>query len=91
MNSVFRVQVQVRLRPAIYDPQGEAIRRSLAAAGVEGVVSVRQGKLIELEVQAASAAEAEARVRAIAGRVLSNPVLEDHVVEAVGSAPHRTV
>lgn len=81
MSSSFRAQVLVRLRPSIYDPQGEAIRRSLAAAGVAGVESVRQGKLIELEVEADSAAEAEARVREIAARVLANPVLEDHEVE----------
>ncbi len=81
MSSSFGAQVLVRLRPSIYDPQGEAIRRSLASAGVEGIESVRQGKLIELEVRADSAEEAEARVREIAARVLANPVLEDHVVE----------
>ena len=86
MSSLFRARVLVRLQPAIYDPQGEAIRRSLASAGVEGVESVRQGKLIELEVRAASAGEAEARVREIAARVLANPVLEDHVVE-IGPGP----
>lgn len=81
MSTHFKARVLVRLRPSIYDPQGEAIRRSLASAGVEGIESVRQGKLIELEVRADSAEEAEARVREIAARVLANPVLEDHVVE----------
>lgn len=89
MSATFRAQVLVRLRPSIYDPQGEAIRRSLASAGVGGIESVRQGKLIELEVQAGSAAEAEARVREIAARVLANPVLEDHVVE-VHPGPDRS-
>ncbi len=85
----FRVRVEVRLRPSIYDPQGEAIRRSLASAGVEGVESVRQGKLIHLEVRAPSREAAEARVREIAGRVLANPVLEDHTVEIEADLPER--
>ena len=76
----YRVRVEVRLRPAIYDPQGEAIRRALAGAGAGEVISVRQGKSFDLEIAADSAADAEARARAVARRVLASPVLEDFEV-----------
>lgn len=78
----YRVRVEVRLRPAIYDPQGEAIRRALAGAGAgaEEVISVRQGKSFDLEIAADSAADAEARAREVARRVLASPVLEDFEV-----------
>ena len=76
----YRVRVEVRLRPAIYDPQGEAIRRALAGAGAEEVISVRQGKSFDLEIAADSAADAEERAAAVARRVLASPVLEDFEV-----------
>ena len=75
-----RVRVLVRLRPPIYDPQGEAIRRALGAAGASGVDSVRQGKVFDLEIRAETAEAAEARARELARRVLANPVLEDFTV-----------
>lgn len=76
----YRVRVEVRLRPAIYDPQGEAIRRALAGAGAEEVISVRQGKSFDLEIAANSAADAAERAAAVARRVLASPVLEDFEV-----------
>jgi len=78
----YRVRVEVRLRPSIYDPQGEAIRRALASGGAAGVTSVRQGKLFELELEADSAAAAEEQAAEIARRVLANPVLEDYAVSS---------
>ncbi len=78
----YRVRVEVRLRPSIYDPQGEAIRRALAAGGASGVTSVRQGKLFELELEADSAAAAEEQAADLARRVLANPVLEDCAVSS---------
>ena len=78
----YRVRVEVRLRPSIYDPQGEAIRRALASGGASGVTSVRQGKLFELELEADSAAAAEERAADLARRVLANPVLEDCAVSS---------
>ncbi len=78
-----RIRVLVRLRPQIYDPQGEAIRRALVGSGADGVRSVRQGKMFELEITASTTAEAETKAREVAGRVLANPVLEDFTVEVL--------
>lgn len=85
----YRIRVEVSLRPAIYDPQGEAIRRALRAAGTAEVISVRQGKSFDLELTAAARAEAEERATEVAGRVLASPVLEDfkvRVLSGVSSA-----
>ena len=79
----FRVRVLVRLRPSVYDPQGEAIRRAIAADPRLGAESVRQGKMFDLEVKAKSPSEAKSHAEAIASKVLANPVLEDFSVQVL--------
>lgn len=79
----FRVRVLVRLRPSVYDPQGEAIRRAVAADERLSAESVRQGKMFDLVVKARSPSEAKTRAEAIASRVLANPVLEDFSVQVL--------
>jgi phosphoribosylformylglycinamidine synthase PurS subunit len=71
-----RVTVAVRPKPGILDPQGEALRRSLSGAG-EPVTDVRVGKLFDLEIEAASAADALEIAARLAREVLANPLIEE--------------
>ena len=75
-----RARVHVRLKEGVLDPQGAAIGRALAQLGFAGVGEVRQGKMIELQLDDADRAEAEARVRAMCERLLANPVIETYSV-----------
>jgi phosphoribosylformylglycinamidine synthase len=77
---VTRVTVTVRPKEGILDPQGEALRRSLAAGG-QPVLAVRAGKLFDVEIDAASDAEALALAEQIAGDLLANPLIEEHRVD----------
>jgi phosphoribosylformylglycinamidine synthase subunit PurS len=74
-----RVTVTVRPREGILDPQGEALRRSLAGLGYD-VTDVRAGKVFDLELEAADEADALRIADEISGRVLSNPLIEDYRV-----------
>jgi phosphoribosylformylglycinamidine synthase PurS subunit len=80
---VTRVTVTVRPKEGILDPQGEALRRSLAAGG-QPVLAVRAGKLFDVEIDAASDAEALALAEQIAGDLLANPLIEEHRVDLAG-------
>ena len=71
------------MRPSVYDPQGEAIRRAIATDPRLSADSVRQGKMFDLEVTADSATEAKTRAEEIASKVLANPVLEDFSVRVL--------
>ena len=71
-----KAQVHVRLKDGVLDPQGAAIGRALSQLGFAGVGSVRQGKLIELELDRSDRAAAEADVRAMCEQLLANPVIE---------------
>lgn len=77
-----RVHVRIIPRSGLLDPQGQAVAHALSALGFTGVGDVRVGKAIELEVDAASAAAAEAAVRTMCERLLANPVTEDFTLVA---------
>jgi phosphoribosylformylglycinamidine synthase len=77
----FLAEVFVTLKPAVNDPEGLEIRHGLHILGYEEVDGVRSGKYIQLQVRAASKAAAEARVREMSDRLLSNPVIEQFRVQ----------
>jgi phosphoribosylformylglycinamidine synthase len=76
--------VVVRLKEGLLDPQGKAIEDALPHMGWTNVSNVRVGKHIELEIEAPNDDEAMADVDMIAAQLLSNPVIEDVVVQPVG-------
>jgi phosphoribosylformylglycinamidine synthase subunit PurS len=79
-----KARVAIRLRPDVLDPQGKAIGQALGTLGFSGVDNVRQGKLIELDVEASDAATAKDKVKAMCERLLANPVIEDYEIEIEG-------
>jgi phosphoribosylformylglycinamidine synthase len=76
-----KARVHVTLKPGVLDPQGEAVRHALGALGFDGIAGVRIGKVIELDLEGADAAAAEAEVRAMCDRLLANTVIENYAVE----------
>jgi phosphoribosylformylglycinamidine synthase len=75
-----KATVQVRLKDGVLDPQGAAIGRALNQLGFRGVAAVRQGKLIELELDHGDRARAAAEIRAMCEQLLANPVIETYVI-----------
>jgi phosphoribosylformylglycinamidine synthase len=73
----FDVQVEVRLREGVADPQGQTIERSLPHLGFDGVEGVRVGKSIRFSLDASDEAAARAEVDDMCARFLTNPVIED--------------
>ena len=47
----FSVKVFIRLRPSVLDPAGEAIKSASNKLGVEGIKSLRIGKMIEVKIE----------------------------------------
>lgn len=76
-----KVRVLVRLKPGILDVQGAAVKRALGGLGFTDVADLRVGKVIEVDVDAASAAQARARVDEMCRKLLANPILEDYAIE----------
>jgi len=78
-----KANVFVTLKREVLDPQGDAVQRALASMGMEGLRSVRVGKLVELELDGENRAEVETNVRTMCEKLLANPVIEDFRFEIV--------
>ena len=75
----------VRPKPGILDPQGEAVGGSLRQLGFN-VDAARVGRVIDLELAAATAGEARAEVERMCERLLANPLIESYEVALEGDA-----
>ncbi|KNG92801.1 phosphoribosylformylglycinamidine synthase subunit PurS [Pseudaestuariivita atlantica] len=76
-----KARVHVMLKDGVLDPQGEAVRHALGAMGFGGVGGVRQGKVIELDLDAADEATARAEVEKMCEGLLANTVIERYEIE----------
>jgi len=83
---VTRVVVDVMLKPEILDPAGAAVLGVLPQLGTlgVGVVGIRIGKRIELDIEGGVDDAALERVRALAGTLLANPVIEEFTLRVEG-------
>jgi phosphoribosylformylglycinamidine synthase subunit PurS len=79
-----KARVTVTLKSGILDPQGKAIEGALRSLGVDGVASVRQGKVFDIELEGADKARAEELLKQAADRLLANTVIENYRVEVIG-------
>jgi phosphoribosylformylglycinamidine synthase subunit PurS len=75
-----RATVLVRPKSGILDPQGDAVRSSLEHLGF-AVRDARVGRVIDLELEASSTAEARALVDDMCRRLLANPLIESFEIE----------
>ena len=78
-----KARVTVTLKSGILDPQGKAIEGALRSLGVEGVASVRQGKVFDIEIEGSDRTTAEALLKQAADRLLANTVIENYRVDVL--------
>ena len=79
-----KARVTVTLKAGILDPQGKAIEGALKSLGLNGIASVRQGKVFDIELDGADRAKAEAALKAAAEKLLANMVIENFRIEVIG-------
>ena len=78
-----KARVTVTLKTGVLDPQGKAIQGALRSLGIEGIGSVHQGKIFDLEVETADRDNAERIVKAACDKLLANTVIENYRIELV--------
>jgi len=75
-----KARVIVTLKNGVLDPQGKAIVGALGSLGFDGVGSVRQGKVFDVELDTTDRTKAEANLKAMCEKLLANSVIEDYSV-----------
>jgi phosphoribosylformylglycinamidine synthase PurS subunit len=75
-----KATVLVRPKQGILDPQGEAVQGSLRKLGFS-VGQVRVGRVIDVEVEAASADDARTQVERMCTELLTNPLIESYEIQ----------
>ena len=76
-----KARVTVTLKNGVLDPQGKAIEGALKSLDIEGIASVRQGKVFDIELSVADKNAAEAALKAACEKLLANTVVENYRVE----------
>jgi len=76
-----KARVTVTLKAGVLDPQGKAIEKALGSLGFSGVEGVRQGKVFDVELATGDKSAAEAELKAMCERLLSNTVIENYRFE----------
>ncbi|HJX97609.1 MAG TPA: phosphoribosylformylglycinamidine synthase subunit PurS [Chthoniobacterales bacterium] len=75
-----KVNVIVKPKEAVLDPQGNAVRDAMRHLGMPEVESVRIGKYMEIKLKGENL-DLEKRLRGLCRDLLSNPVIEDYELQ----------
>jgi len=75
-----KVNVIVKPKETVLDPQGNAVRDAMRHLGMPEVRSVRIGKFMEIEIEGVDV-DVEKRLNGLCRDLLSNPVIEDYEMQ----------
>jgi phosphoribosylformylglycinamidine synthase PurS subunit len=78
---IMKARVFITLKDGVLDPQGKAIGHALNNLAFREVGEVRQGKVIDIEIDERDQAKARTRVREMCETLLANTVIEKYEIE----------
>ncbi|MGA8447509.1 MAG: phosphoribosylformylglycinamidine synthase subunit PurS [Roseiarcus sp.] len=76
-----KARVIVTLKSGVLDPQGKAIEGALKGLAIDGLKSVRQGKIFDIEIDGEDHAAARRRLAEACERLLANTIVENYAIE----------
>jgi phosphoribosylformylglycinamidine synthase len=76
-----KARVIVTLKSGVLDPQGKAIEGALRGLAIDGLKSVRQGKIFDIEIDGEDHAAARRRLAEACERLLANTIVENYAIE----------
>ena len=74
-------KIYITLKKDVLDPQGSVIANSLKSLGFNNIEDVRQGKFIEVKLNAENKETANKQLNEMCEKLLANLVIEDYKVE----------
>ena len=76
-----KISATITLKKDVLDPQGKVVNQTLKNMGYNNVVSVRQGKYFEIELNESNKENAKKIVEEISNKLLANVVIEDYKIK----------
>ena len=76
-----KAKIFITLKEGVLDPQGKAIAQSLNNLGFTGINDVRQGRLIEIDIDKKNSLSASEELEKMCQKLLANTVIEDYKIE----------
>jgi phosphoribosylformylglycinamidine synthase subunit PurS len=76
-----KARVIVTLKSGVLDPQGKAIEGALKSLAIDGLRSVRQGKIFDIDIDGEDDAAARRRLSEACERLLANTIVENYAIE----------
>ncbi|MEL0129605.1 MAG: phosphoribosylformylglycinamidine synthase subunit PurS [Paracoccaceae bacterium] len=76
-----KARITIMLKDGVLDPQGEAIKQALTSLEYDKVNSVRQGKVIDLELSESSEEAAIDSIQEMCEKLLANTVIENYEIK----------
>ena len=75
-----KISVIVSLKKDVLDPQGKVVNQTLNNMGYKNILSVRQGKQFEIELNETNKEKAKVVAEEISKKLLTNMIIEDYKI-----------
>ena len=76
-----KISATVTLKKEVLDPQGKVVSQTLKNMGFDSIVSVRQGKYFDIELNENDKEKAKKIAEEICKKLLTNVVIEDYTID----------
>tara|TARA_B100000029_G_scaffold511551_1_gene605880 strand:+ start:2193 stop:2432 length:240 start_codon:yes stop_codon:yes gene_type:complete len=75
-----KISATVTLKKEVLDPQGKVVSQTLKNMGYDNIVSVRQGKYFDIEINETDKEKAKKIAEEVCKKLLTNIVVEDYTI-----------
>jgi len=75
-----KISAIVNLKKDVLDPQGKVVSYTLKNMGFDNIISVRQGKYFEIDINETDEKKAKQVADEICKKLLTNTVIEDYKI-----------
>jgi len=76
-----KLLISITLKEDVLDPQGLAIKNSLSSIGFDNVNTVKQGKIINIDIKEKNPSKAKNQAKVMCEKLLANTVIEEYQIE----------
>ena len=78
-----KFSVTVTLKKDVLDPQGKVVQNTLQNLGIDNLISIRQGKYFEIELNDSDQNKAEKKINDMCKKLLANLIIEDYKITKI--------